>query len=90
MRIERQLQGTLNTIFTELIKEKGLESRLHPYTFQEKDIDCTYAKKVEKLIQQITSDTKLQKKILETYWKEKFQTPYNEKQIANNDQLRMF
>jgi hypothetical protein len=35
MRIERQLQGTLNTIFTELIKEKGLEKRLHPYTSQE-------------------------------------------------------
>ena len=35
MKIERQLQGTLNTIFTELIKEKGLENRIQPYTSQE-------------------------------------------------------
>src|SRR5689334_20437591 len=35
MKIERQLQGTLNTVFTELIKEKGLENRIHPYTSQE-------------------------------------------------------
>lgn len=35
MKIERQLQGTLNTIFTELIKELGLESRIHPYVTQE-------------------------------------------------------
>ena len=35
MKIERQLQGTLNTVFTELIKEKGLEKRIHPYATQE-------------------------------------------------------
>ena len=35
MKIERQLQGTLNTIFTELIKEKGLEGRILPYPAQE-------------------------------------------------------
>ena len=32
MKIERQLQGTLTTIFTELIKERSLESRIFPYT----------------------------------------------------------
>jgi len=35
MKIERQLQGTLNTVFTELIKERGLEKRIHPYVAQE-------------------------------------------------------
>ena len=35
MKIERQLQGTLNTVFTELIKEKKLEKRIFPYTAQE-------------------------------------------------------
>ncbi|MBE0637775.1 MAG: N-6 DNA methylase [Bacteroidales bacterium] len=35
MKIERQLQGTLNTIFTELIKEKGLEGKIQPYPAQE-------------------------------------------------------
>jgi hypothetical protein len=34
-KIERQLQGTLNTIFTELIKEQGLEGRIEPYSPQE-------------------------------------------------------
>ncbi len=37
MQIERQLQGTLNTIFTELIKEKGLEGRISPYPAQEEN-----------------------------------------------------
>lgn len=37
MKIERQLQGTLNTIFTELIKEKGLGNRIHPYLSQEEN-----------------------------------------------------
>lgn len=35
MKIERQLQGTLNTVFTELIKERGLENKLSAYTTQE-------------------------------------------------------
>lgn len=35
MKIERQLQGTLNTVFAELIKERGLEKRIHPYVTQE-------------------------------------------------------
>lgn len=35
MKIERQLQGTLNTIFTELIKERQLENRILPYSVQE-------------------------------------------------------
>ena len=37
MRIERQLQGTLNTIFTEVIKEKGLEKRILPYSVIEEN-----------------------------------------------------
>ena len=35
MKIERQLQGTLITILTELIKEKGLEGKILPYPAQE-------------------------------------------------------
>ena len=37
MQIERQLQGTLNTIFTELIKEKCLQARLQAYPAQEEN-----------------------------------------------------
>jgi len=51
MKIERQLQGTLNTIFTELIKEKGLEEKLHPYTSQEEGrADITLRRSNEKPI----------------------------------------
>jgi hypothetical protein len=42
MQIERQLQGTLNTVFTELIKEKGLEKCIN-ITFKQYTIffiDC--------------------------------------------------
>ncbi|MBI4645442.1 MAG: SAM-dependent DNA methyltransferase, partial [Bacteroidia bacterium] len=35
MQIERQLQGTLNTIFTEEIKSRRLENRIFPYSVQE-------------------------------------------------------
>jgi methylase of polypeptide subunit release factors len=35
MRIERQLQGTLNTIFTEEIKARKLENRILPHTVTE-------------------------------------------------------
>ncbi len=35
MAIERQLQGALNTVFTELIKERRLENKLSPYTITE-------------------------------------------------------
>ncbi|TAE12182.1 MAG: SAM-dependent DNA methyltransferase [Bacteroidetes bacterium] len=35
MRIDRQLQGTLNTLLTECIKERGLQKRIAPYPEQE-------------------------------------------------------
>ncbi|MBI4648196.1 MAG: N-6 DNA methylase, partial [Bacteroidia bacterium] len=35
MKIERQLQGTLNTIFTEEIKSRRLENRIFPYSVEE-------------------------------------------------------
>ncbi|MFN8310851.1 MAG: N-6 DNA methylase [Chitinophagales bacterium] len=35
MRIERQLQGSLNTIFSELIEERGLSGKISPYTTTE-------------------------------------------------------
>jgi len=46
MQIERQLQGTLNTIFTEVIKEKGLEKRIQPYpAIEENRADITLKNK---------------------------------------------
>lgn len=51
MKIERQLQGSLNTIFTELIKEKALEDRLQPYPSQEENrADITIKNKYGKPI----------------------------------------
>ena len=51
MKIERQLQGTLNTVFTELIKEKGLEGKIHPYLTQEENrADITLKNKNDKPI----------------------------------------
>jgi hypothetical protein len=46
MNIERQLQGTLNTIFTELIKERGLQGRVSPYpALEENRADITLKNK---------------------------------------------
>jgi hypothetical protein len=35
MKIERQLRGSLLSVFTDLIPNKGLEGRIHPYATQE-------------------------------------------------------
>jgi type I restriction enzyme M protein len=51
MKIERQLQGTLNTVFTELVKEKGLEAQIHPYaSIEENRADITLKDKNGKAI----------------------------------------
>ena len=50
----------------------------------------TFAKQLEKVVSEITSDNKLQKKILDAYWKEKFGKLFNEKEIAMNDQVSLF
>ncbi len=49
-----------------------------------------FAKEAEKLVKEITSNDKLQKKILNTYWKEKFGHFFDMKEIANNDQVKLF
>ena len=49
-----------------------------------------FAKELEKVIKDITSDNELQKKILDAYWKEKFKSTFNKKEIANEGQLKMF
>jgi len=50
----------------------------------------TYAHQLQKLVQEITSENKLQIRILDTYWKEKYGKVFNEKQIAQQDQLKIF
>ncbi|MGA2408254.1 MAG: N-6 DNA methylase [Bacteroidales bacterium] len=46
MKIERQLQGTLNTVFTEIIRERGLENKIQPFTtIEENRADITLKKK---------------------------------------------
>lgn len=50
----------------------------------------TFAKQITKVVSQITSESKLQKKILDTYWKEKFSEGFDEKKIAGSMQGKMF
>lgn len=50
----------------------------------------TFAKQLEKLVFEITSESKLQKKILDAYWREKFGNPFNQKKIAQQDQISLF
>jgi hypothetical protein len=50
----------------------------------------TFAKQINKLVSQITSEHKLQKKILDSYWKEKFSEVFDEKKIADSMQGKMF
>ena len=56
----------------------------------EAKITIKFTKQLKKLVSEISSDNKLQKKILDAYWKEKFGKLFNEKEIANESQLKMF
>ncbi|MBI2721865.1 MAG: hypothetical protein HYX39_06790 [Bacteroidetes bacterium] len=49
-----------------------------------------FANELDKLIREITSESKLQKKIFDEYWKEKFGEIYNEKAIVAKSQTKMF
>ncbi|CAF0728620.1 unnamed protein product [Rotaria sordida] len=49
-----------------------------------------FAKQLEKLVLEITSEKKLQNKILDAYWKEKFGKLFNQQEIANQDQMKLF
>lgn len=50
----------------------------------------TFAKQIEKQIKEITSETKLQKKILNAYWREKFGEFYDKKAVMKKDQPTLF
>lgn len=53
-------------------------------------ITLKFARDLEKLVSEITQESKLQKKILDAYWKEKFNKPFNEKGIADDSQMKLF
>jgi hypothetical protein len=50
----------------------------------------TFARQIQKLVNQITSVIVLQKKILETYRQELYNESFNEKQIAAKAQNKLF
>ena len=71
-------------IYVEQLKEILIEAK------HEAKNTLKFAKQVEKIIREISSESKLQKKILDAYWKEKFGVLFNEKEIANNEQHKLF
>lgn len=50
----------------------------------------TFARQTTKLVSIITAEKKLQDKILDAYWKEKFGELFNEKETAKKSQIRLF
>jgi len=50
----------------------------------------TFARQLQRHIQGITSDSKLQKKIFDTFWKARFNEAFNEKAIVTSAQGKMF
>lgn len=50
----------------------------------------SFYKKLQKIVNDITSESKLQKKIIDVYWKEKFGENFNEKALNDIDQIKMF
>lgn len=52
--------------------------------------NLSFAKKLQKLAPSITSNLKLQKKIISTYWQEEFQEPFDEKKMIKKEQGSIF
>ena len=72
------------SVYVEQLKNMLVEGK-----YAAKDT-LTFAKQLEKLASEISSESKLQKKILDTYWKEKFGEFFNEKKIADKSQGSLF
>jgi hypothetical protein len=66
-----------------------LHEKLQNENYQAKETQ-KFARELQKLITEISSEQKLQQKLLDTYWKEKFGYLFNEKQIADKSQLGLF
>ncbi|MDQ2719426.1 MAG: N-6 DNA methylase [Bacteroidota bacterium] len=72
------------SVYVEQLKEMLVEEKLEAKnTFK-------FAKRLEKLVREISSESKLQKKILDTFWKENFGKVFNEKDIAQDEQYKLF
>lgn len=72
------------SVYVELLKEMLVDGK-----YVAKDT-FKFAKQLEKLVEEISSENKLQKKILDAYWKEKFGKLFDEKEIASNEQIKLF
>ncbi|MDZ4845950.1 MAG: N-6 DNA methylase [Chitinophagales bacterium] len=72
------------SVYVEQLKQLLIEGN-----YEAKDT-LKFAKQLEKLAREISSESKLQKKILDTYWKMKFGKQFNEKEIADNSQQKLF
>ncbi|WP_419803588.1 HsdM family class I SAM-dependent methyltransferase [Mucilaginibacter sp.] len=72
------------SVYVEQLKEMLVEGKYEAKnTFK-------FAKQLEKLVFEISSESKLQKKILDSYWKEKFGEFFNEAKIASQEQGKLF
>jgi type I restriction-modification system DNA methylase subunit len=71
-------------IYVDQLKEMLVESK---YEIKRKS---SFANHLKKLVIQISSDTKLQQKILDAYWKEKYGVRFNQKEIAAEEQQKLF
>ncbi|MDB5228276.1 MAG: Methylase [Bacteroidota bacterium] len=82
--VKTQRNKVAFSVYVEQLKEMLVEGK-----FQAKNT-YKFAKELEKQVREITSESKLQKKILDAYWKEKFGELFNEKEIANHEQHKLF
>ncbi len=72
------------SVYVEQLKHLIEEEKLKPKN------NISFAKELQKLVIQITSETLLQKKILSTYWKELYNEVFDEKHIIGKTQSSLF
>ena len=72
------------SVYVEHLKEMLGESK---YQIKGK---VSFANHLKKIVREISSESKLQKKILNAYWKEKYNERFDEKEIADSEQHKLF
>lgn len=82
--VKSQRNKVEQTVYVEQLKQLLVDGK------HEAKNTLKFAKQLEKLVREITSETKLQKKILDSYWREKFGENLNEKEIINKEQQKLF
>jgi type I restriction-modification system DNA methylase subunit len=82
--VKKQRNKIEFTAYTEHLKQLILDEKIQPNN------NIKFFKAIQKLVKKLTADSRLQNKILESYWKDTYNESCDEKAIAQKDQTNLF